>query len=357
MSLTIGIIGLPQSGKSTLFQALTRMNADVSSASSQKPNLARVNVPDARLDALSRIYSPKKTTATTVDFVDVAATLSGGDDQKGELGKRVLGQFRTVDTLLEVVRCFEHPYLGGARPQSDLETLELEKLISDLTVIQNTLDRNKKLPADARAFFESIARPLEEGRRPDAALLDAPPASAKPMLMSMALLIAKPSIICANIPEDALGSEDSFGPWKEVQAHAQEHGVEAFSVCARTEAELSQMSPEEAAEFMKELGIKESSLDKLIRASYHSLNLITFFTAGEDECRAWTVRNGAFAPEAAGKIHSDLEKGFIRAEVTRVDDLISLGSTAACRDKGLLRLEGKTYPVVDGDVMEIRFNV
>ncbi|HEY3998723.1 MAG TPA: DUF933 domain-containing protein [Candidatus Xenobia bacterium] len=355
MSLTIGIIGLAQSGKTTLFHALTRLDT-TDKAATGKPNLARVNVPDLRLDGLSAIYSPKKTTPATVDFMDVAAALADSEE-KGALGKRVLGTFRTVDTLLQVVRCFDHPYLGAPKPEADLETLELEKIISDLTVIDGTLERNKKLPADARAWFEKVRQPLADGLKPPPDLLASPPESAKAMVASMALLIAKPTIVCANIPESALGQEASNAAWLAVQAWATREGVDCFSICARTEEEISQLNPSDAEEFMRELGITESGLAKLIRASYHSLNLMTFFTSGEDECRAWTVRRGATAPEAAGKIHTDLEKGFIRAEVVGCDDFLSRGSTAACREKGLLRLEGKTYLVQDGDIMEIRFNV
>lgn len=356
MSLTIGIIGLSQAGKTTLFHAMTRLDMSDRQGTATKPNLARISVPDGRLDQLAAIYSPRKTTPATIDFMDVGANV-GDVEEKGALGKRVLGTFRTVDALLEVVRCFDHPYLGVARPAADLETLELEKIISDLTIIENALERNKKLPADARTFFEAMRAPLAEGRKPSADLLNKVPEAARAMFQSMALLIAKPTIVCANIPESALGQEAVDPAVREMKAWASEHGVEFFTVSARTEEEIAELSPEESAEFMKELGIQQSGLDKIIRASYHSLSLITFFTAGEDECRAWTVRNGAFAPEAAGKIHSDLEKGFIRAEVVSCQDFLERGSMAACRDRGVLRLEGKTYPVQDGDIMEIRFNV
>jgi hypothetical protein len=356
MSLTIGIIGLTQAGKTTLFHALTRLDTSDRQSNSTKPNLARVAVPDTRLDGLSAIYSPKKTTPATVDFMDVAANL-GDAEEKGALGKRVLGTFRTVDALLEVVRCFDHPYLGAAKAAADLETLELEKIISDLTIIENALERNKKMAPDAKAYFEGLCEPLRDGRKPSLEQMERVPESAKAMAQSMALLIAKPSIICANIPEGALGQEGSHGPTQEVVQWAKERGVDCFTVSARTEEEISQLSADEAKEFMSELGIATSGLDKLIAASYRSLNLMTFLTAGEDECRAWTVRRGAMAPEAAGKIHSDLEKGFIRAEVVSCTDFLERGSTAACRDKGLLRLEGKTYVVQDGDIMEIRFNV
>ncbi len=201
MSLTIGIIGLPQSGKTTLFRALTRLDdTRGGSGGGNRPHQAHVTVPDTRLDRLSAIFHPKKTTPTSVDFLDAAATLADVEE-KGALGKRVLGTFRSVDTLLEVVRCFPHPYLGEAHPMDDLENLELELLISDLTVIQNTLERNRKMAPDARAWFESLASVLEEGARPDASLLDGPPDSALPFVQSMALLVAKPGIVCANVPD------------------------------------------------------------------------------------------------------------------------------------------------------------
>lgn len=356
MSLSIGIIGLAQSGKTTLFHALTRLDESKRASTSQKPHLARVTVPDPRLLRLSAIFSPKKTTPATVDFLDVAAT--GADtEEKGALGKRVLGAFRTVDMLLDVVRCVRHPYLGEPHPRTDLDNLELELLISDLGVIENTLERNRKMPADARAFFEALKAPLEEGRRPDPKLLVTVPENAKGHLQSMALLIAKPSLVCANIDEDSLGDIEGDPRVQEARAWAAEHGREFFAVSARIEEELASLPEEETTEFMAGLGIEESGLDKIIRASYHSLDLIEFFTVGEDECRAWTVHKGATAPEAAGKIHSDLEKGFIRAEVVTYDDFTLHPTMNACREKGLLRLEGKTYVVLDGDILNIRFNV
>jgi GTP-binding protein YchF len=356
MSLTIGIIGLAQAGKSSLFGALTRLDEAKRGASGSKPNLARVPVPDARLDKLSAMFSPKKTTPATVDFMDVA--VAGADaEEKGSLGKRVLGAFRTVDTLLDVVRVFPHPYLGAPKPADDLENLELELLISDMTVIENTLERNKKMPADARGYFESLMAPLQDGQRPPHELLAKPPESARGFLQSMALLVAKPSIVCANIAEEAINGEAGEPSIGQAAAWAKSHSREFFTVCARIEEEIAQLTPEESAEFMQGLGISESGLNKIIHAAYRSLDLMTFFTVGEDECRAWTVRVGASAPEAAGKIHSDLEKGFIRAEVMTYDDFVACGSTAACRDKGLLRLEGKQYVVQDGDILNIRFNV
>lgn len=357
MSLTIGIIGLPQCGKTTLFHALTRLDESKrGSGSSQKPNQAHVQVPDRRLDRLSALFTPKKTTPTTVDFLDVAA--SGADsEEKGALGKRVLGAFRTVDTLLEVVRCFDHPYLGEARPVDELENLELELLISDLTVIQNTLERNRKMAADARGWFEEVARALEDGQRPPADLVSKAPEAARPFLQSMSLLVLKPVIVCANISEGSIGSEAADTKIASARAAAEASGRPFFTACAAIEEELAGLEPDEATSFMRDLGIAESGLDKIIEAAYRSLDLQTFFTVGEDECRAWTVRVGACAPEAAGRIHSDLEKGFIRAEVVTTDDLLTQGTYAACRDKGLLRLEGKTYVVQDGDILNIRFNV
>lgn len=357
MSLTIGIIGLPQSGKTTLFHALTRLDESKrASASSQKPNQAHVLVPDKRLDDLSAIFKPKKTTPATVDFLDVAAT-GAETEEKGALGKRVLGAFRTVDTLLEVVRCFDHPYLGEAKPLDDLENLELELLISDLTVIQNTLERNKKMAADARGWFEGVAKTLEDGQRPAPDVMSKMPESAKPFAQSMSLLVLKPGIVCANIGDDLIGSEDSDPRVAAARRWAEANHRRFFTACASIEQEVAQLDADEATAFMHDLGIQESGLDKIIQAAYRSLDLMTFFTVGDDECRAWTVRVGACAPEAAGKIHSDLEKGFIRAEVCTAVDLLENKTTGACRDKGLLRLEGKTYVVQDGDVLNIRFNV
>lgn len=372
MSLTIGIIGLPQSGKTTLFHSLTRLNASKRTGSGHKPNQAHVLVPDSRLDRLSAIFEPRKTTPATVDFLDVAAA-GGESEEKGALGRRVLGSFRTVDTLLEVVRCFPHQYLGAPHPVDDLENLELELLISDLTVVQNTLERNKKMAADARVWFDTVRSALEEGRRPatvtaegDAASAGSTlssmrsgtvPESARPFLQSMSLLVGKPCIVCANIADDQVGSEENDPLVGASRKWAAENQRRFFTVCAAIEEEIAQLSPEEVGDFLADLGIAESGLDKLIQAAYRSLDLMTFFTVGEDECRAWTVRVGATAPQAAGKIHSDLEKGFIRAEVVTADDLLEQKSIAACRDKGMLRVEGRSYVVKDGDVLNIRFNV
>lgn len=358
MSLTIGIIGLPQAGKTTLFHTLTRFDESAAGGGggSQKPHAAHVQIPDSRLDRLSAIFLPKKHTPASIDFLDVAAT-GAETEEKGALGKRVLGAFRTVDTLVEVVRCFNHPYLGEARPMVDLENLELELLISDLSVIQNTLHRNKKMPADAYAWFEELGRILEEGQRPHPDVMDRMPENARIFVQSMSLLVAKPCIVCANIPDDLLGKEDSDPRVAAARQYAQDHHRQFFTVCGAIEQEIAQLAPEEAQSFMEGMGIQESGLNKLIQAAYRSLNLMTFFTVGEDECRAWTARVGASAPEAAGKIHTDLEKGFIRAEVCTTEDLLELKTTAACRDKGLLRLEGKTYVVQDGDVLNIRFNI
>lgn len=354
MSLTLGIIGLPQAGKTTLFAALTRL--DQSASQSQKQNLARVPVPDERLDRLSEHHKPKKTTPTSVDFVDVAAT-GAETEEKGGLGKRVLGAFRTVDALIEVVRVFPHPYLGEARPVGDLETLELELLISDLSIVENTLERNRKMPPAGREWFEKLRDVLQEGRRPDPAMLANVPEAARTYAQSMSLLVAKPTILCANVAESLLGSEAADPGVESLRKWAEEHGRQFFTVCAKIEEEIAQMPPEDARELMEGLGIQESGLNKLIQASYASLDLMTFFTVGEDECRAWTVHRGATAPEAAGKIHSDLEKGFIRAEVYTYDDFAQHTTMAHIREKGLLRLEGKQYVVQDGDILNIRFNV
>jgi len=291
-----------------------------------------------------------------VDFMDVAA--AGADtEEKGALGKRVLGAFRTVDALLHVVRCFQHPYLGEPRPQADLESLELELIISDLTVIENTLERNRKMPAEARHYLEALAAPLRDGRKAEEALWRDIPQAARQMVSSMALLVAKPGIVCANISEQALGQEEAHHSVQEVKRWAQVVRREFFWVCASIESEIAQLSVDEAGEFMRDLGIRQSGLDKIIRASYRSLNLMTFFTVGEDECRAWTVCEGATAPQAAGKVHTDLQRGFIRAEVVTCEEFLHLGSMAACRDKGVLRLEGKQYVVQDGDIVTVRFNV
>ena len=344
MALCIGITGLSQSGKSTLFKSLTCLSD--SDASGKKQPLARVAVPDERLWKLSEIYKPKKTTPATVDFLDMPGGGSSG------LGSQAVAEIRTSTVLLEVVRCFEHPYLEAADPISDMESFETELLLADLKVVEGKLERAKKLDPKERQLLEALHAPLSEGEIAKIPKFDD---EEKKILSGLGLLCIKPRIIAANISEDDIA--DGGEHFKKLQKAAAEKNIPCLAVCADIEAQLADLSPEERSEFMADLGISKSGLEQLIHLCYESLNLQTFFTSGEDECRAWTTKVGAKAPEAAGEIHSDLQRGFIRAEVIDYDSFIQCGSMTVAKEKGLLRVEGKEYVVKDGDILNIRFNV
>jgi len=341
MSLAIGITGLAQAGKSTLFQALTA----ASDAEGRKSaNKARAPVPDARLWKLSEIFKPKKTTPATIDFVDMPAGGSGG------LGGQALGEIRTATALLEVVRAFEHPYLGAPQPLKDLESFELELMLADLKIVEGKLERRKKLVPGEAEILEKLQGPLAEG---DARKLPQLSPEEKKLTSGLGLLSIKPRLFAANLPE---GGNDAAV--EVVKKWAQERGAQSFSASALVEAEVAQLPAEERQLFLEELGIQEPAVHALVRACYAQLGLLTFLTAGEDECRTWTVDKGARAPQAAGVIHSDLERGFIRAEVIHFDEFIACGgSMDKAKAQGKLRVEGKEYIVMDGDILNIRFNV
>lgn len=344
MSLAIGITGLSQSGKSTLFAALTSMASQ--EAGKKGAPRARVPVPDERVWRLSAIFSPKKTTPTTIDFLDMPGGSSGG------LGAQALGEIRTATALVEIVRCFDHPYLGKPRAALDLESFETELLLADLKIVEGKLERKKKLQPGELELLEKLQAPLAEGQAQDLPTLDE---EEQRLVSGLGLLSIKPRLFAANIPDDQLGVNGA--QVEAVRAFAAERGTRAIVTCALLESEVAQLPEEERGDFLEGLGIQQTGLDQMVQASYERLGLLTFFTVGEDEVRAWTTHRGATAPEAAGEIHTDLQRGFIRAEVIHYDTFMECGTMAEARNEGKLRVEGKDYVVVDGDILNIRFNV
>ena len=364
--MKLGMVGLPNVGKSTLFNAITNTRAAEAANyafCTIEPNIGVVSVPDERLDVLTEMYSPKKTTPANIEFVDIAGLVKGASRGEG-LGNKFLSHIREVDAIVHVVRCFDDTNIihveGGIDPVRDIETINLELIFADMETAEKRIDKAKKdAKGDKKAvadieLFERVRQTLENEKPIRSMELDE---DEYRKVCASNFLTVKPVIYAANMSEGEFGDSSRNKYLKAVEEFAAAEGSEVLPICAKLEEDISDLDPDEKELFMADLGLTESGLARLIKASYSLLGLISFLTAGSDEVRAWTIKKGTKAPQAAGKIHTDFEKGFIRAEVISFDDLVANETMTAAKEKGLVRSEGKDYVMQDGDVVLFRFNV